>query len=172
MEKLSGLVLDPGDDYNGEVLRSLFASPNEVPQFIKMAEHLTPERREQLPDEVFAVVLQDGDLSLRKYAMTDAGNTALSTLYFLRNGHKLPVEAQKVAAARLCEACEWYNLDVPLEMKKVALGLGTVAHLAVVGPGTVKGTARNIKKNMAEARASGGDVNPGVIGGPIGVRGL
>ena len=45
MEKLSGLVLDPSDDYNGEVLRSLFSSPAEVPEFIKSAAHLTPERR-------------------------------------------------------------------------------------------------------------------------------
>jgi hypothetical protein len=165
MEKLSGLVLDPSDDYNGEVLRSLFSSPAEVPEFIKSAAHLTPERRAELPDDLFAVVLQDGDLSLRKYAMTDSGNTALSVLYFLKTAHRLPEEAQKVAAARLCEACDWYNLTPPEGLKKVAIGLGTVAQLALVGPEAVKGTKAGIKRNMQVARASGSQVNPGVLGG-------
>lgn len=165
MEKLSGLVLDPGDDFNGEVLRSLFNSAEEVPEFIKQAEQLTPERREGLPDNLFAVVLRNGDEVLRKYAMTDAGNTALSVLYLLRTGYRMPVEAQKVAAARLCEACSWYDLDVPEELRKVAAGLGTITRLALVGPTAAKGTAEGVKKNLAIARASGGQVNPQVVGG-------
>jgi hypothetical protein len=163
MEKLSGLVLDPGDDYNGDVLRSLFSSPSEVPELIKKAARLTPERLERLPDDLFAVVLRDGDVTLRKYAMADAGNTALSVLYFLKTAHRLPAEAQKVAATRLCEACSWYDLPTPKDLQKLAIGVGTALNLAFA-PTTIKGTAQGMKQNLATAKASRGMVNPNVFG--------
>lgn len=163
MEKLSGLVLDPYDDYNGAVLRSLFPSPAQVPGLIKTAARLTPEHRERLPDDLFAVVLQDGDLVLRKYAMADAGNTALSVLYFLKTAHRLPVAAQKVAAARLCEACSWYDIQPPKDLQKLAIGVGTVLG-AMAAPTAIAGTAAGIKQNRAVAKESRGMVNPNLVG--------
>ena len=167
MEKLSGLVLDAGDDYNGAVLRSIFPTRGDVPELIKQADadFLRGERRDTLPDDVFALVLRDGDVTLRKYACVDAGNTALNVEYFMKTGYKLPEEAQKVAAANLCAACGWYGIEPPAELQKVAIGLGTVLQLGVLAPQAVKSTRAGIQKNLSIARASGGMVNPNVLGG-------
>jgi hypothetical protein len=164
MEKLSGLVIDAGDDYNGAVLRSIFPTQESVPNLIKTAEYLPPERRAELPDDLYALVLQDGDVCLRKFACTDAGNTALSVEYFMKTGHKLPAEAQKMAAANLCTACGWYSISPPQELEKIALGLARAVNLALVGPEAVKGTKRGIQRNLAQARQSGSMVNPNVLG--------
>lgn len=137
MEKLSGLLLDLYDDPSGEVMREAFPSQASVPDFIKSAHYLKEEDRRDLPDDVFALVLRDGDVVLRKYACVDAGNTAASVEYFLRQGHKLPEEAQKTAARNLLVACEWYALSPPEELQKVAFG-GSLLRLAgkgVVGAG-------------------------------------
>jgi hypothetical protein len=165
MEKLSGLVLDPADDHDGSVLRSIFPSVEDVPELVKSAEYLDSERRTQLPDELFALVLQDGEESLRKFACADAGNTVLSLLYFQKTAHKLPQEAQQVAATNLCQACEWYGLTPPSDLQKIAFGLGTALTLAT-GAGTIKQTAGQIKANLTNAKGSGGLVNPGVVSGP------
>ena len=120
MEKLSGLLLDSYDDLRGEVLRSLFPTPAEVPEQVKTAHYLSQEERQRLPDDVFALVLRDGDVTLRKYACTDAGNTHLAVNYFLKNAHKLPQVAQKTAAQNLLIACGWYDLEPPEALSKVA----------------------------------------------------
>ena len=123
MEKLSGLILDPYDDASGEVLRSIFPSRDLVPSLIKAAHFLTPEDRSSLPDDLFALVLRDRDVVLRKYACVDAGNTALSIQYFLKEGHKLPAEAQKTAAENLVVAAGWYDLPQEEALTKVAFGM-------------------------------------------------
>jgi hypothetical protein len=171
MEKLSGLVIDAGDDYNGAVLRSIFPTQESVPDLIKNAEHLPPERRAELPDDLYALVLQDGDVELRKFACSDAGNTALSVEYFMKTADKLPVVAQKTAAANLVKACGWYGIEPPEELEKIALGLARAAHLALVGPEAVKSTKAGIQRNLAQARQSGSMVNPNVLGGKPPVTG-
>jgi hypothetical protein len=167
MKKLSGLVLDPTDDYNGAVLRSIFPTRGAVPALVKTAneKYLTPEGRAHLPDDMFALVLRDGDVTLRKYACVDAGHTALSVEYFLKTAHKLPEEAQKVAASNLCTACDWYDIEPPEALQKIALGLARAVQLGVVGPMVAKDTSDKIKGNMAVARASGNQINPNVLGG-------
>jgi len=159
MKKLSGLVLDHYDDAGGDVLRSLFGSKDSVPDLIKQAHYMSPEQRASLPADSFALELIDGDVVLRKYACIDAGNTALSVEYFLKTAHKLPEEAQKVAAANLLTACDWYAIDPPEELQKVAIGLGGVAQLAMA-PMVLKDSKKQMGQNMAVARASGGAVNP------------
>jgi len=159
MQKLSGLVLDVHDDQNGQVLKEVFPTQGDVPDLIKNAHLHTPEERAALPDDLFALVLTDGDVTLRKFACVDSGNTALSVEYFLKTAHKLPVEAQKVAAENLVTACGWYDIDPPEALRKIALGLGT-ALTAVTLPSTIKGTKRKIDQNMNVARASGSVVNP------------
>ena len=156
MEKLSGVVIDAGDDYNGAVLRSIFPTQESVPDLIKSAEYLPPERRAVLPDDLYALVLQNGeDVALRKFACTDAGNTALSVEYFMKTAHKLPENAQKVAAANLCEACSWYDIEPPEVLEKIALAkwkavAGAPAALAKrLGVGT-------LSKNPAAALGKGG----------------
>jgi hypothetical protein len=131
----SGLILDVYDDYRGDVIRSLFPSRSEIPGLVKTAHALSGDERGQLPDEVFALVLRNGDEVLRKFACIDAGNTALSVMFFQKNGHKLPEEAQKVAAANLKVACDWYELPVQ-GLEKVALA-GWAANKAIQHPWSV-----------------------------------
>jgi len=145
MEKLSGLVLDIYDDRDGETLRTIFPDSGELPEVVKEAHFLSSDEHSRLPDDVYALVLVDGDTSLRKYACTDAGNTSLSVEYFLKMAHKLPVEAQKVAAANLVKACGWYDIDPPDELTKVAIGLGGLVMGALTVPGAVKETQANLR---------------------------
>jgi hypothetical protein len=177
VEKLSGLVLDVYDDPSGEVLRGIFPQYEQVPELIKSAHVIASGEREQLPDELFALILVDGDVELRKYACVDAGNTALSVEYFMQLRHKLPDEAQKTAAANLITACGWYDIAPPEELQKVALlgwaaktvakkavndPLGT-AMTAVTAPAQIKGIHQTAKARGAEARASGAIINPNVL---------
>jgi len=115
----TGSIVDFYDDPQGSVLKSRLPQ-GEVPDFIKQAEFLTEPIRNKLPDDVFALVMIDQGERMRKYACTDKGNTALSVIYFMQNRDRLPEEAQKVAAANLAQACEWYDLQPPLELLKVA----------------------------------------------------
>jgi hypothetical protein len=148
----SGLVLDVYDDFGGGVLRELFPSFDDIPEQVKVAHVVTAEEREQLPDDVFALVLVNNGETLRKYACIDEGNTVLSVQYFLKNAHKLPLEAQKVAAENLKAACAWYDLQAPEELEKVALGVMT----ALTAVPVIKGTHQAISENLAATRALGG----------------
>lgn len=145
MEKLSGLVLDYYDDRDGQVLKTVFPTLATVPDIIKEAHSLTYDERVRMPDDTFAVVISDGDVTLRKYSMADRGNTALSVEYFLKMGHKLPLEAQKVAAANLVDACSCFDLEPPAELQKVALGLSGLLSAATVVPGAAQEASRNLK---------------------------
>lgn len=148
----SGLVLDVYDDVHGDVIRGLFSSFDAVPELLKTAQAISQADRDRLPDDAFALVLVNGEDRLRKYACTDAGNTALSVFYFLENAHKLPDDAQKVAAANLVTACGWYDLAVPERLEKVALSVNT-AVTAMAAPSLIRGTRDNIKQNLAQVRA-------------------
>jgi len=152
MLKTSGLVLDVHDDVGGEVLKTFFPTLEDIPEVIKCAHALSPAEREGLPDDDFALVLIDGDQKLRKFACIDAGNTQLAVLYFVANAHKLPEEAQKVAAANLATACSWYSIEVPEEIEKVALGLATGLSLMSL-PATAKGVHSQMKQNLEGIRA-------------------
>lgn len=152
MLKTSGLMLDVHDDIAGEILKTFFPSPEAIPETIKQAHVLTPGERDRLPDDDFALVLVDGEQKLRKYACIDEGNTRLAVLYFAANAHKLPEEAQKTAASNLKQACGWYNIEVPEEIEKIALGLAGGLSL-LSAPATIKGTHSQIKQNMQGIRA-------------------
>ena len=151
MQKLSGLVLDQYDDEDGAQLRTWYPTRDDVPDFIKQANRLSPEDHGRLPDESFALVMVDEDKVLRKYACIDEGNVVLSVDYFMMNGHKIPEEAQKVAAANLVTACEWYDLEPPEELKKVAIGGGLLV-AGLMAPGAV----REAKSNLAASKTGGG----------------
>jgi len=109
MDKLSGLLLDIGDDKGGVLFREIFPTLAEVPEVIKTAHMLSDADRRALPDDVFALVLHDGDVTLRKFACIDPGNVALSMLYLQKTAHKLPREAQAVAAENLLVAHRMYK---------------------------------------------------------------
>lgn len=163
MEKMSGLILDVNDD-QGRLVKEIFPTLDSVPETIKQAHVLSHEERASLPDDVFALVLQDEYSTLRKYACTDRGNTELAVLYFLKTAHKLPEEAQKVAAENLTVACNWYGIVPPIELAKVAgaglLGQAGKAMNLLTLPSTIMNTKDQIGRNMQVARSSGSLVNP------------
>lgn len=122
--KTAGLVLDFYDDATGELLKKNFPTPDSLPDVVKTAHILTPEERDVLRDEAFALVLVNEGRQLRKFACVDAGNTLLSALYFLENQDRLPKEAQKVAAANIESACEEFGLPIR-SIEKIAAGTPT-----------------------------------------------
>lgn len=150
--RTSGLVLDVYDDFGGALLRELYPSFDAIPGTVKQAHVVTADVHQKLPDDVFALVLISGEDKLRKYACIDEGNTVLSVQYFLKNAHKLPLEAQRTAAENLKVACGWYELAVPEELEKIALGVGTALNVAMAVP-TIKGTHQAYKENRAATSA-------------------
>jgi hypothetical protein len=114
--KTAGLALDFYDDQRGETLKSYFPEVNDLPEVIKTAHILRPEERDVLRDEAFALILHNDGHQLRKFACVDAGNTMLSTLYFLENYDSLPIEAVKVAAANLIAMNDEFGLPIPEEL--------------------------------------------------------
>jgi hypothetical protein len=151
MKKLSGLVLDVRDDNDGAVLRSIFPTAADLPDLVKQASEITPELDARLPDYLFALVLKDEDVTLRKFACIDAGNTALSVEYFLKTAYKLPLEAQQVGASNLVTACGWYDIEPPEQLQKIALGLGSLVNLGM----TVPGMAQQAKMNLGANEGAG-----------------
>ncbi len=153
----AGLVLDLYD--NPRDLKTIFPSVDVIPDSVKVAHHLSPDELAKLPDDVFALVLMDNGDRLRKFACVDEGNTILNLGYFFLHGHKLPEDAQHRAAENLKVACAWYNIEVPEELEKVALGLGTVLTAATL-PSLAKGTAGQIRDNLAATNLANGTVMP------------
>ena len=153
----AGIVLDLYD--NPHDLRAIFPSVDVIPDSVKIAHRLSSDELAALPDDAFALVLLDEGDRLRKFACVDEGNTLLNVSYFFLHGHKLPVEAQKTAAENLKVACAWYGLEVPEELEKIALGLGTVMNAAML-PSIVKGTGGQIRDNLQATRMAGSTVMP------------
>ena len=149
--KTSGLVLDIYDDLHGDVVRSIYASPDVIPESVKTASGLSPEQRDGLPDDAFALVLLNNGEKLRKYACIDEGNTTLSVEFFLKTGHKLPVEAQKVAAANLLQACSMYGVTPHESLEKIALlGAMLTAIPAITTAASVPGQiSQGLQENAA-----------------------
>jgi hypothetical protein len=118
--KTAGLILDFYDDSSGSLLKESFPTSDALPDIIKEAHILTPEERDVLRNEAYALVMNNEGKMLRKFACVDPGNTAISVLYFLKNMDHLPEEAQKVAASNLVEACEEFSVPYPPFLKAAA----------------------------------------------------
>lgn len=117
MTRLSGVVIDYFDD-RGETLKKIFPTLADVPDIIKTAS--VPDKEKIHDPAAFALILADRGHVMHKFACIDAGTTAMSTIYFMEHGDKLPEEAQKVAATNLTRACLQYGLVPPLAMVKMA----------------------------------------------------
>jgi hypothetical protein len=128
----TGTIIDFYDDPNGSILKQKLPFES-VPLFIKEAQFLNEDKRDQLPNDVFALVAVDQGKEIRKFACTDKGNTAINVIYFLETNHKLPEEAQKTAAANLICACHWYDIAPPSQLKKLA-SLESLAVSAIKNP--------------------------------------
>lgn len=151
--KTSGLVLDIHDDFQGEVLRSIYPSQEDIPETVKTAHALTTDEHQRLPDSAFALVLLNDGEKLRKYACIDAGNTTLAVEFFLKTAHKLPLEAQKVAAENLLEACSMFKIEASEELQKHAfLGAMLNAIPAIEAAASVPG---QVKQRLQENQILG-----------------
>lgn len=133
--KTAGVVLDFYDDLDGELLKRSFPTSDVLPDIVKTAHILSPEERDVLRDEAYALILVNEGKVLRKFACVDAGNTLLSALYFLENKDRLPEEAQKVASRNIVSACEEFDLPIR-DLEKIA-AKGSPAN------GSAKGSARS-----------------------------
>jgi hypothetical protein len=116
MTRFSGTTLDFYDD-RGATLKALFPAVEQIPDLIKEAD---VKPKEKLPNDAFALIMEDEGHIFRKFACNDAGTTAMSAIYFMEHGEKLPEEAQKVAASCIVEACTRYGLMPPEAVIKVA----------------------------------------------------
>lgn len=114
----SGVILDQYDDPNAVVLQQHFSSGANMPDLLKTAGAV--EDPSQLPDEAFALIAVDNGLKLRKYAMCDPVTAARSAFYFMTCGGRMPLEAQKVAAANLSQALLAFEIQPPEAMLKLA----------------------------------------------------
>lgn len=116
MYKYSGVVLDYYDD-GGDTLKAKFPDPSKLPEFLKNA---SVTEKHRLPMEAFALVALDGGAVIHKYACHDAASAAISTIYFMEHGHKLPQEARTAVATKLASACLSSELQPPAAMLKLA----------------------------------------------------
>lgn len=114
MEKLSTKIIDMRDDTNGHLLKEIFPSYDSIPEVIKTASRQEPQ------DHEYALILMNQGQRFRKFAMHDAGNTALSVLYFLKTASELPEVAIKTAAENLINASGRFHLPIPPELKELA----------------------------------------------------
>lgn len=105
---------------DGRVLKTVVTSSADLPDFVKTASRLTETQLHTTSDDHFALVMLDEGRKLKKYATVDAGNTALSVMYLLKQAHLLPPEAVKIAASNLIGACVQHGLAVPAHLKIAA----------------------------------------------------
>jgi len=128
MIKLAGYVFDTYDDVDGQVLRSIVPSTDDLPDLVKTASRLTEDQVNKLSDDRFALVMVDQGTKMKKYATVDKGNTVLSVMYLLKQAHLLPPLAVKIAAGNLIDACRHHQLAVPAQLKLAAeTGLSPVS---------------------------------------------
>jgi hypothetical protein len=114
MLKISNQVLDIHDDVLGDGVRKLASiAPN--------VRVMSASERASLPDDRFALsIITKTASKLNKYPVNDRDATWLSNQYFEMNGHKLPPEAQKVAAWHIKKACRKFKIEPSPLVEKVA----------------------------------------------------
>jgi hypothetical protein len=126
----AGVTLDFYDD-NGDTLKQKFPTAAALPDVIKTADI---RAKDSLDQEDFALVAIDGGNVMRKFACHDPGTTAMSVIYFMEHGDKLPEEAQKTAAVNLVVSCARFNLDPPKALEKIAALDPEVLEILLKGP--------------------------------------
>ena len=167
--KFAGVTLDWYDDH-GETLKQVFPSPEDLPGVIKTA---SIQEKEKLPNEAFALIMIDSGYAFRKYACADPGTTAMSVIYFMEHGDKLPEDAQKTAATNLVDACVAHGIMPPAAMTKVArmlplaMGGGAIGG-GLLGAGTGALAAGEGNRLRGAAYGAGAGAAGGMIGAGLG----
>lgn len=117
MEKLASKIIDFRDDVDGSLFKEVFPDYNSIPEIIKTASREEPE------DHEYALVMMNNGQKFRKFAMHDAGNTALSVTYLLKTASQLPEDAVKIASDNLINASGRFHLPIPPELQELAEGM-------------------------------------------------
>lgn len=105
---ISAAVLDFYDDSSHELM-SKVAMPTSVGNAHVTV--LTPEQIEQMPDTDFGLVILTKRASvLRKFPVSDPGNSWLSAQYFAQTHEKLAFPARFIAAKFIKSACSAYEV--------------------------------------------------------------
>jgi hypothetical protein len=120
MEKIANLIFDIKDDSSGTIFKEVFPEYKSIPNLIKTASTEEPGEHE------YALVLINDGEKFCKFAMHDAGNTALSVIYLIKQASQLPKEAVKIASDNLINASGRFSLPIPEELKDLAKGLNGV----------------------------------------------
>lgn len=157
MQKFGGITLDWYDD-RGDTLKQMFPTKESLPGVIKTAS-IRP--KEKLANEQFALIAVDSGNVLRKYACNDAGTTAMSAIYFMEHGQKLPIEAQKVAAVNLVDACLRFKITPPTPLLKLAVPAALLGGLAGGALGAGAGAAGAGEGNRLTGAVTGGLLGAG-----------
>lgn len=158
-------ILDIYDDPQGQVLAQALRGQNvSIPEKLASSQMLSAEDRALLPDRLFALVGEspDGHV-LRKYAMHDEGHILTSIVYLMRQGHQLSDDNVKVAAGNLVNACEWYDIDPPDGLVKLALlgkVLGTGMGVADMSSRVGATQSKSQQNRQSFLRAQQGDLSP------------
>lgn len=108
-------ILDFYDD-NGSLLKNTCTGTDQIPEFVKTAHVMTGKE----DSDLYALVVQDGNDTYKKYPIIDAGNTWLSSLYFAKNMEKLSHDAKVVTATNLKEACIAFDVPIVSIIEKYA----------------------------------------------------
>lgn len=130
------------------------------------------KERNDIFDRDFAVILvEENGREHRKLAMTDAGNTLASIVYFLTNDHDLSDGAVKVAAANLLNSAMHYGLydyygDSLLFNEKLGSAFDVLAVLADSLPsdGIIDEHRVSVKTANQTLGAGGYVINTGMTG--------
>ncbi len=109
-------VLDHYDD-KGKMFAEAIGS-QEPPEIVKTAADLTSVPRRYEKD--FALVVNTDKGRVYRFPIVDAGNTAMSTLYFDKTAGLLPADLRKEVAAKLQDACAAFGLPTDDGLAKTA----------------------------------------------------
>ena len=110
-------IIDLYDDVNRSILKTAGA----FPKHLKDSQVLTPDAKEALGTENFALVMTTKEAQvLKKFPMNDEVNTWISCQYFGKTAEQLPFVARKIAASHLKRACAVYGLDTPAAIEQLA----------------------------------------------------
>lgn len=131
---LAGVILDIYDDSKGLVLRRKLGSGHPLPEKLASSTLLTHEELAQLPDRLFAMVVENHGETVRKYAMHDEAHLITSMIYFDECRSLLPEDVRQKVAENLIMGCEWYDVRPPASIIKTAwVGAAISAATGVMG---------------------------------------
>ena len=116
MKTLESKIIDIFDDVNlGDTLQKI---ASKLPSDVRSGALPTIEDRDDYDDTQFALsIFTKTAGKINKFPINTRINTALSNEYFDLNHHKLPHEAQKIAATYIKTACDRYGIEATESVK-------------------------------------------------------